>query len=589
MTDERAVDRHASPLSGSRDKVSSSRRVESTFMQRFTPLDSFVAVLRLGGACAVACAVLSATACARVTSQSNVVAEHPWTVPGVLRWGEFTEPDTLNPMLSSLQVSVEESMLWAGYLFEYDDRNEFVPELATQMPTVANGGISRDGMAITYHLRPGVRWQDGAPFGADDVIFSWRAVMNPRNNVEGRVGYELIRSIDKIDDYTIVVHLTRPFAPFTATFFTMGAFAYAVLPKHLLAGLPDINRAQYNLLPIGTGPFRVVSYRHGQDLKLEANPLYWRGPPKLREVDVTYFNDQNTILTQLRTHEVDLVTNVALSRIPDLLRIDGVTVHGIPFTYFKYLGFNLEKVTLRDARVRRALTLATDRMRIIRDVTHGFALEADSDQPPFLWAHAAGLPQPVYNPAAASRLLDSAGWRLAADGYRYRNGVKLELVMSGTVGDPADRSVEQIVQEEWRTIGVSVIIKNAADSVLYAPASYHGVYATGSFDVMINGWFNGVDPDDSALLTCHERPPNGDNYVRLCDPRVDAAEERALASNDRIVRSRAYADIQRYLAEDCPMVFLWFAKRVDATNPDLKGYLPAHAVTTLWNTWDWSI
>src|SRR5579864_1990086 len=280
-------------------KFSRSRRALALAMEHW----------RIEALVAVACSILAALGCSRITTQSGIPGSHSWTVPGVLRWGEYTEPDTLNPMLSSLQVTLEESMLWAGYLFNYNDNNEFVPELATQMPTLENRGISRDGLTIIYHLRRGVRWQDGAPFGADDVIFSWHAIMNPRNNVEGRVGYELISSIDKIDDYTIVVHLTRPFAPFTATFFTMGAFAYAVLPKHLLAGLPDINRAQYNLLPIGTGPFRVVGYRHGQDLKLEANPLYWRGPPKLREVDITYFSDQNTILTQLRTHEVDLVTN----------------------------------------------------------------------------------------------------------------------------------------------------------------------------------------------------------------------------------------------------------------------------------------
>jgi peptide/nickel transport system substrate-binding protein len=544
---------------------------------------------RLALICAIACAAVSLTACTRVTSQSDAPARRAWTQPGVLRWGEYTEPDTLNPVLSSLQVSVEESMLWAGYLFEYNDRNEFVPELAMEMPTLQNGGISRDGLTITYHLRPGVRWQDGAPFGADDVIFSWHAVMNPRNNVQGRVGYELIRTIDKRDDHTVVVHLSRPFAPFTSTFFTMSAFTYPVLPKHLLGDLPDINHATYNSMPIGTGPFRVVDYRHGQSLRLEANPLYWRGPPKLKEVYITYVADQNTLVTQLRTHEIDMVTNVALSRVPDLAGIEGVTVHGIPFTYFRYIGFNTETAALRDVRVRRALTLATDRKRMIRDVAHGYALEADSDQPPFLWAHAAGLEQPSFDPAAAAQLLDSAGWRLAGDGLRYRNGVKLELVIASTVGDASYNSVEQMLQDEWRRVGVSTIIKNAPDSVLFAPASEHGVYASGAFDVILSGWFNGVDPDDSALFTCQERPPAGDNYTRLCDARVDSAERRALASNDRELRRQAYADIQRYVSQDDPMTFLWFAKRVDATNTDLNGYLPTHAVTTLWNTWDWSI
>ena len=111
---------------------------------------------------AAGCAALALSACTRVENGTQLGAGQRWTIPGVLRWGEYTEPDTLNPMLSSLQVTVEESMLWAGYLFNYDDRNEFVPELATVLPTVANGGISADGKAITYHLRRGVQWQDGA-------------------------------------------------------------------------------------------------------------------------------------------------------------------------------------------------------------------------------------------------------------------------------------------------------------------------------------------------------------------------------------------------------------------------------------------
>jgi len=557
--------------------------------RRQSLLETLFSALRIAAIGAVACATLGPIACTHVTSQSNIPSRHLWTQPGLLRWGEYTEPDTLNPVLSSLQVTVEESMLWAGYLFEYDDKNEYVPDLATEMPTLQNGGISRDGLTITYYLRPGVRWQDGAPFGADDVIFSWHAVMNPRNNVQGRAGYDLIRRIDHVDDHTVAVHLSRPFAPFTATFFTMAALTYPVLPKHLLGNLPDINRASYNSMPIGTGPFRVVDYHHGQYLRLDANPLYWRGPPKLKEVYITYVGDQNTLLTQLRTHEIDMVANVSLSRVPDLAGIDGVAVHGIPFTYFTYIGFNTEAAGLRDVLVRRALTLATDRERITKDVTHGYALDADSDQPPFLWAHAVALKQPSFDPAAAMHLLDAAGWRLAGDGYRYKNGNKLELVMASTVGSAAYITTEQILQEEWRRVGVSTIIKNAPDSVLYAPASDHGVFASGTFDVMVNGWFNGVDPDDSQFFMCDQRPPAGDNYRRLCDPRVDAAERRALNSNDREVRRRAYAEIQRYVTEDRSEIFLWFAKRVDVVNTDLKGYKPAHAVTTLWNTWEWSI
>ena len=160
-------------------------------------------ILRVGVVVGVA---LLLSACARIEAASGS-ARHSWTIPHVLRIVDSEEPDSLNPIVGYLQTDVHVSMFWAGYLFNWSDRNRFVPELATVLPTVANHGISADGKTITYHLRRGVRWQDGAPFSADDVIFSYRAVMNPQNAVQSRSGYELITRIDKIDDATIVIHL----------------------------------------------------------------------------------------------------------------------------------------------------------------------------------------------------------------------------------------------------------------------------------------------------------------------------------------------------------------------------------------------
>ncbi|MDQ6770658.1 MAG: hypothetical protein M3Z54_11810, partial [Gemmatimonadota bacterium] len=111
--------------------------------RRQSLLETLFSALRIAAIGALACATLGPISCTHVTSQSNILSRHLWTQPGLLRWGEYTEPDTLNPLLSSLQVTVEESMLWAGYLFEYDDKNEYVPDLATEMPTLQNGGISR--------------------------------------------------------------------------------------------------------------------------------------------------------------------------------------------------------------------------------------------------------------------------------------------------------------------------------------------------------------------------------------------------------------------------------------------------------------
>ncbi|MBV8600024.1 MAG: hypothetical protein JO359_00520, partial [Candidatus Eremiobacteraeota bacterium] len=185
--------------------------------------------------------------------------------------------DALNPLIANQQLSTDLAMFWASFLFDWSDRNELVPELATQVPATENGGISRDGKTIVYHLRRGVRWHDGAAFTAEDVIFSYRAVMNPKNDIPSRTGYDLIASLEKRDDYTLAVHLKRPWSPFVASFFTLSGTAYPVLPAHLLAKLPDINHAAYNQKPIGTGPFKVASWQHGTRIRFVANPDYWRG------------------------------------------------------------------------------------------------------------------------------------------------------------------------------------------------------------------------------------------------------------------------------------------------------------------------
>ena len=182
--------------------------------------------------------------CTRLHSTGG--KRNSWTIPGVLRIAQREDPDNLNLLLGTETVDIDISAFWGAYLFRWSDRNELVPELATVEPTHANGGISRDGLRIAYRLRSDVKWQDGAPFTADDVIYTWQQMLNPRNMIVSRVGYDVISSIDRVDAHSIVVHLKRPFAPFVNTFFAPANHPDVILPKHLLAGYSDINHIAYN-------------------------------------------------------------------------------------------------------------------------------------------------------------------------------------------------------------------------------------------------------------------------------------------------------------------------------------------------------
>ena len=507
----------------------------------------------------------------------------------MLRIVDLAEPDSLNPVVGNQQIETDLSMFWAGYLFNWSDRNQFVPELATEVPTLRNHGISRDGKAIVYRLRRGVRWQDGARFGADDVIFTYRAVMNAKNNVSSRTGYDLIERIDKKDDATIVVHLRRPWSPFIATFFTMSSTAYPILPAHLLAKEPDINRVAFNQKPVGTGPFKVTLWQHGSRIQFVANPGYWRGKPRLDEIDYRPIPDQNTILTQLRTHEADMDLNASSAQIDELRAIDGVRVDLVPSAAYAQYAFNLSNPILSDRKVRDALVYATDRRTLISKVAHGVQLLGEGDQPPYLGWGNPSIRLVPYDPGRARKMLDGAGWRAGADGIRVKAGARLALTLAINTGSAAGTATAVLVQRWWRDVGVDVSVRTYSTPLMFATYGGGGILQTGKFDVAFYAWYSGIDPDDSTLFTCDQFPPAGQNVYHFCDPTLDAAERTALTSYDPATRRRAYDTIQSILVSEHPFETLWFIRRISVYNTNLRNYKPAHAVTPFWNPWELDI
>ncbi len=532
--------------------------------------------------------ILAVAACTRSGAPTGK-SGNPWTVHAVLRIAGRQTPDNLNPLLGTQTVVADLSMFWAGHLFDWSDRDELVPELAARVPTLQNGDISHDGLRIRYHLRRGVKWQDGAPFDADDVIYTWRQMLNPQNLVVSRVGYDIVSRIDKRDSYTIDVHLKRRFAPFVATFFTMSNHVNCILPRHLLERYPNINRVPYNSLPIGTGPFRMVKYERGSGFTFVANDSYWRGPPKLRRIIYRVIESDNTILTLLQTHAIDFYYRAAESQAPSLMNVPATRVVISPFTRFADLGFNAATPALSDVRVRRALAYGLDRDALVKKVTHGVAARGDSDQPPFFWAYNSNIVRYPYDPKRAAMLLEAAGWRADPGGVRMKNGRPLRLNLVSFTGSATANDTEVFVQEAWRRLGVDVSIKNFSSGQLYATLGSGGIEQSGKFDVALENWANGIDPDDSILVRCDMAPPAGWNIYHFCNRQLDQAETVAMESYDRATRKAAYARVQRILTAELPFLVLWYQRQLDVINTDFKNYKPAHASSPFWNTWEWSI
>lgn len=485
------------------------------------------------------------------------------------------EPDSLNPMFSNEADELNFSHLYMSYLVENDAASQTVPEIAAAVPTIANGGISPDQRTVTYHLRRGVRWQDGPDLTARDVLFSYRAIVDEQNSVPTRVGYDDVQTIRAADAHTVVVRLRRPFSPFVQYFFGPQGVG-AIMPAHLLEGRGPLNHAAYNDRPVGSGPFRVVQWRHGDSITLAANPLYWRGRPQIQRLVYRIVADPTTRVEQLRTGEVDAFFGVDPQQLPLVRTVPGISIALTPVADLHVVRFNLRDPVMRDLRVREAIAMAIDRRTLIAAATHGSGLIVDADQPSNGWANDARLPRMRYDPATARRLL----------GGRQ---VDVTLTISPQIVN-GSQLVAAILQEELRRIGVHASIKQVPSGLFYGPASAGGILASGRYQISYDAWWVlGNDPDDSWQMSCAQRPPLGLNYSFWCDPRADAAINDALADADRGRRRADYAIVEQAIVRDLPIFPLWQVRTPDAYRTYVHGIAPSPGGSTFWNAWSWRI
>jgi peptide/nickel transport system substrate-binding protein len=539
---------------------------------------------RLSAGCA---GMLTLAACTRIGGGSDhaLGGRHPWTLPDHLRIGIADEPDNLNPMFAHTDATDQVDALIFAPVFRYDPRGGLVPELATEVPTYANGGISRDSKTIVLHWRRGVRWSDGAPLTPRDLRFTWRAVMNKNNNTKAVYGWDDIARIDVPNDATAIVHLRHPDAGVLGSFGGGGGSAYPPLPEHLLAKLPNLNQAAFNSHPISSGPWLLATWHHGSSLAFTPNARYWRGAPKLKALSYTIVPNPDTLVAQLRTHELDLVANVPEAQFERVLGAPGIAVARHPLANWRRLAINTARSGLSDVHVRLALAEAIDWDRINATVYHGLNVRAHSDIPPDSWA-APKIPLYRHDPQAAAAMLDAAGWRAAAPGQvRMRGGVPLRFVISATT-KPGNEQAEVQMQQALRPLGIELSIKNYPASVLFA---VDGPLYTGRYDMEWSIDTDGPDPDNQGSWSGDFLPPHGANTSYLRDPVITRAAADALLTFDRGKRKALYQREESRIHSLVPAIFLYWETGVAAYNDDLRGYRPAEYITDNWNSWAWQI
>jgi peptide/nickel transport system substrate-binding protein len=543
---------------------------------------------------ALACA-LSASACTKVAQTTSGAggAGGSHSIPGELRIATQRSPNTLNPLLSAFTTETFLNRLTFDTLVTTDAGGKhLIPVLATAVPTEANGGISKDGLTITYHVRSGVRWQDGVPFSSKDVKFSWRAMMNNANNVNERVGYEDIASVDTPNATTVVFHLKHKFAPFVNTIFAESDNPICIVPEHILAKYPNVNQVPFNQQPIGTGPFKVVRWVRGDHIEYAANDDYFRGKPQLRRIIVREIPDENTSLNALRSHDVDWIFEASPNLYNAIRTMSDVTV--VTNDQPQTLGIftNTSRVPLNDLRVRRAISYALDKQALVDKNTGGLATVAWADQPPFMWAYEPNVMKYPHDVAKARALLASAGWTPGSDGIMRKAGQPLSVQVAYNVENATRRNVAVQIQAMLQDAGIRADVKTYPANLFFATYGQGGILTNGKYDLAVSGWIAGMDPDDHSLYACDQIPkpshPDGANYSRYCNPDMEAAQKAALGTYDQAARKKAYSTIQKLLARDLPEDYVWFPRQIQPINPDFKNFAP-NPVNEAWNAYQWEI
>ena len=505
-----------------------------------------------------------------------------------LRVGLTQEPATLNPIVGTLAVENDVVSFLFNGLIRFDENGNRIPDLATRVPTRANGDISADGRTITYHLVRNARWSDGVPLTSADVKFTYEQIVNPRNNVPNLDPYDRIARVETPDPYTVRLILDHPYAPAIYAFSDRNQGA--IVPEHLLRGASDLNHSPFGAAPIGSGPYTLVAWRRGSEIELAANPRYFRAPPKIPHVVIRILPNDNTMTIALRAGELDLADNVNISTYLALGSVPNLDPVVVAKSFWEHLTFNTSRPPVDDVRVRRALCEAFDVHELFTKVAHGLgALGPTSENPATPWFNRK-LGYLPYDPKAAGALLDEAGWRLGPDGKRSKDGTPLAITLISTAGNATREQVEVILQQRWTALGIDVTVKNLPPATIFAPIASGGIFYGGNFDVALSAFIENIpDPNRMNVNTIDHIPPHGNNLSRYRNAEITRLEEQAAGTFVDADRKRLYDRIQEIELRDLPYYVLRWQALIDERSPHLQGVKPAPSTSTFWNVADWTL
>jgi peptide/nickel transport system substrate-binding protein len=464
--------------------------------------------------------------------------------PDMLVVSMTNSPNNLDPRVGTDSFSAKTAHLMFNNLVELDENLRIAPGLAERLehPT-----------PTTYvaTLRQGVLFHDGHELTADDVVYTFRSILDPAFVTAKKGGYRELASVEARDRYTVVFTLKAPFASF---------------PINLLQAIvPAGSGPELRDHPIGTGPYRFVRYAVDDQLVVEAYPQYFGGPPRNAGIVLKITPDDVMRALELRKGAVDVVVNDLVPDIVHQLKAnEGLRIVERPGVDYQYLAMNLRDPALSDVRVRRALAHAIDRDAIVRHLTRGFASPAVGLLPPMSWAFAPDVPAYAHDPARAKQLLDEAGYP-DPDGDGPATRLHLTLKVSNT---EFNRLQSTVIQQDLERVGVAVDVRT------YEFATLLSDIVSGNFQTYTLQWTAGAlaDPDIlRRVFHSSQTPPAGFNRGHFSDPQVDALLDEATASDDDARRRELYMDAQRVIARQVPYISLWYKTNFAVAQRSLDG------------------
>lgn len=473
------------------------------------------------------------------------------------------DASTLLPVLASDSASSSINGLIYNGLIRYDKNLQIEGDLAESWE------VSEDNLTITFHLREGVNWHDGAPFTSADVKFNYLLYIDPKTPTAYAESFNQVKNVETPDAYTFVVHYDKPYAP------ALMSWAMSVHPRHLLEG-KDVTKSPLARKPVGTGPYRFSEWVGGEKIVLESNPDYFEGQPYLKRVVYRIIPDVSTQFLELQTGSLDFM---GLSPLQYDRQTDTPAFRRLYNKYrylnfgYTYLGYNLKRPLFQDKRVRQALAYAINKQELIDGVLLGYGAVATGPYKPDTWVYNASVPKYSYNPAKARQLLAEAGWKdTNGDGILDKDGNELSFTIVTNQGNDLRSKTGEIIQQRFREVGVDVQLR-----IIEWATFLKEFINPNNFDATILGWTGGPEPDQYNIWHSSKAVPGGLNFISFKNEEVDHLLEEGRRIFDLSQRKVYYDRFQEILAEEQPYTFLYVGEALPAVSKRFRGVTSAPA------------